>query len=95
MSRIFATFTSGAHAQGSATTVTPCTLAPPATAVACFVQAVTNDAFVTFDGTTPSSSNGILLKQGTNPIFVPLGVGNSVIGLGSGGTATINVFWLL
>ena len=97
MSRVFATFQSGQHAQLTATVGAAQTFAPPSNppAVSCFVQAVTADAYVTFDGTTPSSSNGLLLKAGTNPIFVPLGAGNSVIAIGAGGTSTINVFWLI
>lgn len=63
-------------------------------AVAAFVQTVTNDAIVTFDGTTPGSGNGLVIKQGTNPIFVPCGP-NDIKAIGSGGTATVNVYWLL
>ena len=96
MSRVFATFTSGQHAQQAATTGAAVSFAPPTgpDAVAAFIQAVTNDAIVTFDGSAPSSSNGLVLKQGTNPLFIPCGT-NTIKAIGSGGTSTVNVYWLL
>jgi len=41
--------------------------------VAVILDARTQDMFVTFDNTAPSATNGIVVKAGAQPLYVPLG----------------------
>ncbi len=64
----------GAHAQGtSPDTTTVIVIAPPNKGVhGCFITVDTTDARVTFDGSTPTGSNGLLIKKDLAPIFIPI-----------------------
>ncbi len=52
--------------------------AVPKGAAAVILEAATTDARVTFDGSAPSATSGILIKAGLQPVFIP------TAGLGSG-----------
>lgn len=64
---------------------------------AFYIQAITVDCYLTVDGTTPSSTNGLRIYAGQMPFFVPLGdAGNATVKVASvsGSTSTVNIAWL-
>ncbi len=69
------------------------TSTPPAGARACLLQVGTTSGYVTFDGTTPSSTNGLLIVKDQLPMFVPLG---RLITLRSsaGANSVLSIQWL-
>lgn len=58
----------------------------------------TNLAFVTFDNSTPSSSNGLVIQPTAQPILIPLGYNahsaHSLKVIGSAATTLLNVVQL-
>lgn len=78
-------------------TSTTKTLAPPtttaATPVACLVTVETTAARVTFNGTAPSSANGIVVQKDAAPLYLPFAA--TITWRSTAGTASIlNVVWL-
>lgn len=70
--------TASPHQQATSTgTADVQTLTLPATTQAVFLSVETTGCYLTVDGTTPSSSNGIFLPTGVLH-FVPLGPGLTV-----------------
>lgn len=56
------------------------------------LQAFTVDAWVTFDTSTPSATNGLLIYAGQMPLFRPLGQGTTVkFASSSGSSSTLHV----
>ena len=50
----------------------------PKGANAMFICAETTGARVTFDGTTPDATHGIVIIAGAQPLFVPIGAAQSI-----------------
>lgn len=60
-----------------------------------FVTCTTNDAYITFDGSTPSSTNGLALVKSTAPVFFPVNPKYSVKVLSTvAGGSVVNVMWV-
>lgn len=73
------------------------TATPAAGVNAVYVQAISIDCYLTWDGTDPSSTNGLRIYAGQMPFFVPLGLsGNAVFKVASvsGSTSTVNLAWM-
>jgi len=69
------------------------TIAAPKDAVACLIDVATTDARVTFDGSAPSATNGLIVKAGQQPIYV--GVGKAVMFASTAAAASIvDLLWL-
>ena len=76
------------------TTSTVSTTAAPLSATGCLISIDTTDARLTFDGSTPSSSAGHLVKAGqAYPWYVPLGKTIKHISTTTA-AAVLNVTWL-
>lgn len=75
------TYGLGPFYQLSATSTTSAShaLVPPASAVLIGVE--TTDARITFDGSTPSSSNGLVFPKGNPPVLVLIGDNNTITAL--------------
>jgi hypothetical protein len=59
------------------------------------ISSETNDARVTFDGSTPSSSNGHVVPKAAIPLYLPLGEGSTLkIVSTAAGTSLLNVTWI-
>ena len=95
MSRVFSVYSipgSSPHVQASTSTSATFTAPTNPDAVGCLISVSVNDAYVTFDGTTPSSTNGLVLKAATNPVFFPLG--QTIKVTPATASTTVNVLWL-
>lgn len=77
----------------SANTTTTATSTPPAGVHAFFIQVGTTSGYMTLDGSTPSSSNGLLITKDQLPWFCPV---TAVIKIrSSGATASVaSIQWL-
>lgn len=74
-------------------TTTSKTLVPPQGAIACEITVETTAARVTWNGTTPSSTNGLLIQPAAAPLYQPFA--KTITWRSSAGTASIvNVLWL-
>lgn len=60
---------------------------------ACYLSAITSGCYVTFDGSTPSATNGLFIPSGTAPILVLLGETIKFVSATASGT-TLKVLWL-
>lgn len=69
------------------------TATPPGGGHGFFCTVQTNNIYLTFDGTTPSSSNGLHILKDTAPIFFPVGKTLSVVS-DAAGNAVVNILWL-
>jgi hypothetical protein len=54
------------------------TVTLPKNAGSCLITVETTDARVTFDGTAPDSSHGIVFKIAQSPVYLPLGEGTAI-----------------
>lgn len=82
------------HAQATSTgTGDVKTLARPASAIAVYLTVTTNAARVVFDGSTPSSTNGILVPTGVLWLFE---IGGSDIKFASSiaANSVVDALWL-
>lgn len=69
----------GAHGQYTAGTMdTAQTVTIPAGATKLLIQAFTQNARVTLDGTTPTASKGFRITAWNDPIEIPIGTGTSI-----------------
>ena len=80
----------------SSNTTTSQTITVPGNASAFLISVATADAICTFDGTAPTSTNGILFPKAVSPQFVPavpplVSGASKLTFIGSGGTAVVNV----
>lgn len=74
----------------TSTTTTAQQLKAPTSAVLIGVE--TTDARITFDGSTPSSSNGLVFPKGNPPVLVLVGNGRTITALAnSAGTSLVDV----
>lgn len=53
----------------------------------------TNGCYLTLDGGTPSSTNGLAIPAGTSPIFIPIAK-NIKVASQAAGNSVVNVLWL-
>lgn len=88
---------SGAHARDSSSgTADVKTLTPPAGATACVLCVETTSARVTFDGSTPSATNGLVVPSGANPLVLDVRPGAGIKWASTAAAASIlNVLWLI
>lgn len=85
---------SSPHAQATSTgTGDPKTLTAPDNATGVFMTVLTTDARVTFDGTTPTSSNGLIVPDGGLPTFFPLGR-DIIFTSTAGANSVVDVLWI-
>lgn len=66
----------------------------PAGADGVFISVNTQDARVSFDGTTATATNGVMIKAGSTPAFFPV-AGNdlSIIGLNAS-ASDVSLLWV-
>ena len=69
-------------------------LTKPAKATAFFVTCLTTAAVVTFDGSTPSATNGLVLQAAVSPVFFPVGPPTLLVASTAGTSAVVNIFWV-
>jgi hypothetical protein len=69
------------------------TLNPPDGAHGFFVTVETNPVYMTFDGTAPSSSNGLHVQKDTAPIFIPASKPLKFAS-DTAGNAVVNILWV-
>lgn len=86
--------TSDTHNQQTSTgTADVKTFTAPKDAVAFLIDVVTTDAWLTLDGTTPTTSNRALIKKDQNPLYV--GVGKDVkVAASAAANSIVSVLWL-
>lgn len=85
--------TSNPHATATSTgTSNQQTLTPPSGAKGFFYTLQTNGAYVTFDGSVPSSSNGLHFMAGSAPVFIPMGKTLNFVS-DAAGNAVLSVMW--
>lgn len=96
--QIYEPTASGAHTSDTtadATTVK--TKAPAAGAIGLLLSVKSKAAYVTFDGTTPSSTNGMYFPAETMPVFLPIlpSGGQSLKWISSDvAGSTVDILWL-
>lgn len=86
---------SGAHSQttsSDSSTVKTVSLAKGTKAI--YVAATSNKVYMTFDGSTPSSTNGLPIIAGALPMYVSVG-GPTVSWVGSSTSHTVDVLCLV
>lgn len=77
------------------TTSSVSTASPPLTATGCIISVDTVDARVTFDGSSPSSTAGHLVKAGqAYPWYVPIGTRPIKFCSTTGSATVFSVTWL-
>jgi hypothetical protein len=70
---------SGGTAQATSTgTADVKTITPPKGASSALITVETTSARMTFDGSTPSSGNGIVVPTAALPLLIPVGVGCTI-----------------
>lgn len=83
------------HSQVTADATTPQTLTPAAGARAVLLTATTQDAIVTFDGTTPATSNGIRVPKALLPVRLPIPKqGQAIKVLGAAASSVVDALWV-
>ena len=83
------------HAQATSTATNDVkTMTPPAGAHGVFLTVSTNGCTMTFDGTTPSSSNGVAFPKDGVPAFFPLGTSTIKFISQAAGNSVVNAFWV-
>lgn len=82
----------GAHQDGTAiSSATP--LVAPAGATKLLIQALTQNARYTLDGTTPTASKGFQLKAGDPPVLIPYRAGTTITVIEETATADLQFQW--
>ena len=69
------------------------TLAKPGRATAALVCVRTNDCYLTVNGTTPSSSNGLPIIAGATALLIMVGA-DIKFASSAGSNSVLNVLWL-
>lgn len=88
------TFEPLAHDQAtSASTGNVATLARPANASACYLTVTTTKAFITFDGSTPSSTNGLPVVAGGLPVRFDV-LGDIKVDSSAGTASIVDCLWV-
>lgn len=86
--------TTNPHAQATSTgTADVKTFSPPGGAHGFFITVQTNPVYLTLDGTTPSSTNGLHVIKDAAPVFIPASKTISVAS-DTAGNAVVNVLWV-
>ena len=68
------------------------TIALPSASTGFLVSVATTDALCTFDGSAPTSTNGVTFPKGLAPAFVPVGSGQTLTFLATAaGNSIVNV----
>lgn len=81
------------HVQGTSTgTGDVHTVTAPSGAKGFFITVQTNGIYFTWDGTSPSSTNGLHAVAGAAPVFIPIGK-NFQFASDAAGNAVVNVAW--
>lgn len=73
------------------------TFTPPANAKGFYVTVATNGCYMTFDGTAPSSTNGLAIPSGVAPLFfpfVPAASSGIVVRSQAAANSVVNVVWV-
>lgn len=73
------------------------TFTPPAGAHGVYVSVSTNGCYITFDGTTPSSTNGLPLPAGVSPVFLlfaPAAGSGLKVASQAAANSVVNVAWV-
>jgi hypothetical protein len=74
----------------------PKTISPPATNPqprACLLTVETTDARVTFNGTTPDATHGLIFAKAQQPVYLPFAVPIQFSST-AGANCIVNVHWL-
>lgn len=83
------------HAQETSTSTSDVkTLTPPAGAHGVFLTVTTNGCTMTFDASTPSSSNGLAFPKDGVPAFFPLGTATIKFISQAAGNSVVNALWV-
>ena len=83
-----------AQAQATSTgTANVQTLAAPAGAIGCVLQAETTNARVSFNGVDPSAANGLIIYAGVSPVYFAFAE-TIKIASAVAGTSLLDVLWL-
>lgn len=82
-----------AHLNQTVDNITVQTLTPTPAAQGCFITVTTAMAYMTFDNTAPSATNGLAVPSGTAPIFFPF-AGKKIKVLSSAASSIVNVLWV-
>lgn len=93
MPRVYKSYDLDSHAQGNTgagNSVT--TLTAPAGANAVLLSARTANAYVVWDGSTPSATNGLEIIAGAQPVLIP--IGNTIKFIGAAVNTILNAVWL-
>lgn len=70
------------------------TLTPPSGANALYIQAVTQNVYLTQDGSTPSSTNGLILIAGQQPLLLTFPAGTTLKIIQAASSAVAKVQWV-
>lgn len=65
----------------------------PADAVAVMLNCATNDARYTLDGSTPTATQGLLLKKDQNPLYIAAGKTIKFVS-GAAANCVVDSLWL-
>lgn len=68
-------------------------ITPPGGGHGFFVTVQTNNIYLTFDGSAPSSSNGLHVVKDSAPVFFPVGKAISFAS-DAAANAVVNILWL-
>jgi hypothetical protein len=84
------------HAQKvtAASTADVQTFLAPGYGTAFFINVAGQDVYMTIDGTTPSSTNGLLIPKAGLPVFFPLTVASIKVAPTAATAATVDVLWV-
>lgn len=81
------------HVNASPATGSTSTFKPPDGAKSCWITVTTQGVYATWDGTTPSSTNGLHIPAGGMPWFCPHGL--TILMRADTTGAVVNVLWVM
>lgn len=84
---------SQAHSAINADGTTVATVTPPAGARKCYVTVKSNDVIMSFDGTAPSATNGLIFKKDLTAVPLPIAVVTKILAI-SASAATVDFLWV-
>lgn len=70
------------------------TITKPVGAVACLITVSTNAARVTFDLSTPDSTNGLVFQAAASPVLIPFANNDLKFCSTAGSSSIIDILWL-
>ena len=89
MPRTGSAYQSGSYSRTAVDTAQTIAISQHATAV--LLAATAQTVFVTFDGSTPSATNGIPIIAGAQPVLIPLAPSGGVKGIGAAAGGFLHV----